>query len=129
MTHTTVSIDLLGWVAAALSAGVVLLLLPAQPVVAAPAGELDFARGVEHLRAGQVPPAYGRFILAATAGHPQAARHALQICLRGLELYGKDLDCTLQDVEDWARTAGVPVPTFQARTYPPKADTRRVSSR
>lgn len=80
------------------------------------------ARAVESYRMGRVSEAYGRFIQLANAGHPPAARIALWMCEQGPDLFGKDWDCTPEEVEDWASLAQVPLPSIGARTYPAKAE-------
>lgn len=75
------------------------------------------ANAVESFRTGRFPEAYGRFIALAEAGHPASARYALLMCQHGLELFGKDWDCSPQEVEDWARLAGMPAPYIGPRYY------------
>lgn len=43
------------------------------------------------------------------------------MCEQGPELFGKDWDCTPDEVTDWASLARVPVPHIGPRTYPPMA--------
>jgi hypothetical protein len=81
------------------------------------------AKAVEMFRQGRFPEAYGRFIELANAGHPASARYALWMCEQGPALFGKEWDCAPHEVEDWARLAGVPVPSIVAG---PSPATRRV---
>ena len=95
----------------------------AQAAQASPADRLH-AKAAEMFRQGRFPEAYGRFIELANAGHPASARYALWMCEQGPALFGKEWDCAPHEVEDWARLAGVPVPSLVAG---PSAATRRVS--
>jgi hypothetical protein len=80
------------------------------------------AKAVESFRQGRVSEAYGRFVQLANAGHLPAARIALWMCEHGFELFGKDWDCTPDEVGDWAALARVPVPSIGPRTYPATAE-------
>jgi hypothetical protein len=94
----------------------------APPVAGAqPAADRLHAHAVESFRQGRFPEAYGRFIDLANVGHAQSARYALWMCENGMLLFGKDWDCAPQEVEDWARTAGVAKPLIS----PPKYETPR----
>lgn len=86
---------------------------------AAPADPLDrlHAEGVAQFRAGRFSAAYGRFVGLADIGHKPSAHFALWMCQHGLELFGKDWDCTGEQLGDWAQLAGVPAPLLQPRLY------------
>lgn len=81
-------------------------------------GDQLYARALAAFRAGRFPEAYGRFVGLAEAGHPASARYALLMCEHGLALFGKDWDCAPQEIEDWARAAGVPAPRIGPQSYP-----------
>lgn len=87
------------------------------------------AQAVESFRSGRFPEAYGRFVSLAEAGHPASARYALWMCEHGMELFGKDWDCSQSQVDDWAGAAGVVAPTIGPRLYattpPPHPTARR----
>ena len=95
----------------------------AAPAVAAPPSHADrlHAQAVESFRNGRFPEAYGRFLVLAEAGHPASARYALWMCEHGLELFGRDWDCTPDEIQTWARAAGVVAPIIGARQYAPTA--------
>ena len=86
---------------------------------AAPAthAERMHAKALELLRQGHVSQAYGRFVDLANAGHGPSARYALWMCTQGPEVFGKDWNCAVYEVEDWARLAGVAAPRLAARQY------------
>lgn len=65
--------------------------------------------------------AYGRFINLADAGHAPAAHLAMLMCQRGPELFGRDWDCSPEQLQDWARTAGVAAPAMRVQSYGRKA--------
>lgn len=97
------------------------------------------AEGVEWFRAARFPAAYGRFVALAEVGHEASARHAMWMCLHGPELFGREWDCTGEQLEDWSRLAGVPTPPLRMRHYgrtviggadrPPTAAPRRPAAR
>lgn len=75
------------------------------------------ANAVASFQVGRFSEAYGRFISLADAGHPASASYALWMCEHGLELFGKDWDCTGEQLQDWAQLVGAPVPPLKARHY------------
>lgn len=91
-------------------------------VAAAPAVETTpradrlHAQAVESFRSGRYPEAYGRFVALADAGHGASARNALWMCLHGPTLFGRDWDCSPQQVEAWAATPDAQAP--RPPTYP-----------
>jgi hypothetical protein len=88
----------------------VLLLLPGNSPAATPAptyAERMHARALESFRTGRFPEAYGRFVELANLGHRASARYALWMCEQGLPLFGKDWDCSQQEIDDWAASVGV----------------------
>jgi hypothetical protein len=98
----------------------VLGVLTASPVTAQTRPSLAerlHAQAVESFRIGRFPEAYGRFVSLAEAGHPASARYALWMCVHGMELFGKDWDCSQSQVDDWARTAGAVAPIIGPRLY------------
>jgi hypothetical protein len=86
-------------------------------------------QAVQSFREGRFPEAYGRFVALANAGHPASARHALWMCEFGLELFGRDWDCAPEEVQAWARTAGVVAPAIGMRHYPPTPGARVAARR
>ena len=80
--------------------------------------ERAHARALDSFRQGRFPEAYGRFVALAEAGHGASARYALLMCEQGPALFGKDWDCGPEQVQDWARAAGVAAPRVVARIYP-----------
>jgi hypothetical protein len=92
------------------------LALAVVDAAAAPRGEpvtladRQHAQAVESFRIGRYPEAYGRFVALADAGHGAAARKALWMCLYGPTLFGRDWDCSPQQVEAWAATPDAQVP-------------------
>ena len=78
------------------------------------------ANALDSFRQGRFSEAYGRFIALASGGHPASARYALWMCEQGPALFGKDWDCTQDDVDDWAGAAGVHPPRVLPRSYPPQ---------
>jgi hypothetical protein len=87
------------------------------------------ARAVESFRVGRFPEAYGRFVALADAGHAPSARYALWMCEQGLALFGKDWDCTPQQVADWAKTAGVLAPQIELHSYAAPAPAKAANKR
>lgn len=83
--------------------------------------EIAHAQAVDSFRRARFSEAYGRFIQLADAGHAPAARLALWMCEQGPELFGKDWDCTPDEVADWASLARVPMPQIGPRSYPSTA--------
>lgn len=75
------------------------------------------ADGVEQFRAARFSAAYGRFVELADVRHEPSAHYALWMCLHGLELFGKDWDCTGEQLQDWSQLVGVPTPPLLARHY------------
>jgi hypothetical protein len=73
--------------------------------------------GVAEFRMGRFSAAYGRFVRSADLGHQPSAQYALWMCRHGLELFGKDWDCTGEQLHDWAQLLGVPAPPLVARHY------------
>jgi hypothetical protein len=104
--------------AAWLIALAVLVLCPPRTALALSPAQRVHAQAVESFRLGRFPEAYGRFVQLANAGHPPAASMALWMCGQGPELFGKDWDCTPDEIADWAALAQVPVPPIGPRTYP-----------
>jgi hypothetical protein len=96
----------------------VLALCPPRAALALPPAQRLHAQAVESFRHGRFPEAYGRFVQLANAGHAPAARTALWMCEQGPDLFGKDWDCTPDEIADWAALAQVPVPRIGPRTYP-----------
>lgn len=104
--------DSLDWSAALptlLGAAAMALLMTGTPLAASPPSHAErmHALALESFRAGRFPEAYGRFIALAQIGHPASARYALWMCEHGLPLFGKNWDCSQEEVEDWARAARV----------------------
>jgi hypothetical protein len=95
--------------------------LTAQAGPAASHAEQAHARALDSFRQGRFPEAYGRFVALADAGHGGSARFALLMCEQGPALFGKDWDCGPEQVQDWARAAGVAAPRVVARLYPAAA--------
>jgi hypothetical protein len=95
------------------------LAVGAGAALAAPADPLDrlHAEGVAQFRAARFSAAYGRFVGLADVGHKPSAHIAIWMCQNGLELFGKDWDCTGEQLGDWAQVAGVPAPVLQPRLY------------
>lgn len=95
------------------------LAICASAAPAAPADPLDrlHAEGVAQFRVGRFSAAYGRFVELADIGHKPSAHFALWMCQHGLELFGKDWDCSGEQLGDWAQLAGLPAPVLQARHY------------
>ncbi|HZF81450.1 MAG TPA: hypothetical protein VEZ89_16865 [Rubrivivax sp.] len=73
--------------------------------------------GVAEFRVARFSAAYGRFVRSADLGHPPSAHYALWMCRNGWELFGKDWDCTGEQLHDWAQLIGVPTPPLVARHY------------
>ncbi len=78
-----------------------------QPITLA---DRQHAKAVESFRSGRYAEAYGRFVALADAGHGAAARQALWMCLNGTTLFGRDWDCSPQQVEAWAATPDARAP-------------------
>lgn len=76
-----------------------------------------YAAAVESFRGARYPEAFGRFVRLADAGHAKSAGIALWMWQQGPELFGKDWDCSPDQLEDWSRLAGVPTPPMQPRLY------------
>jgi hypothetical protein len=87
------------------------------------------ANAVESFRSGRFSEAYGRFVALADAGHAASARYALWMCEHGLELFGKDWDCSPQEVQEWAQAAGVAAPAIGPRSYVAARSTRQAARR
>jgi hypothetical protein len=75
------------------------------------------AAAVDSFRKARFPEAFGRFVALADAGHAPSAGIALWMWQQGPDLFGKDWDCTPEQLEDWSRLAGVPTPPMQPRLY------------
>lgn len=90
---------------------------PAHAVKSANRAEQLLAAAVDSFRKARFPEAFGRFVALADAGHAQSAGIALWMWQQGPELFGKDWDCSPDQLEDWSRLAGVPTPPMQARLY------------
>ncbi len=104
--------DSTGWSAALaplLSAAAMALLTTSTALAASPPSHAErmHALALESFRAGRFPEAYGRFIALAQIGHPASARYALWMCEQGLPLFGKNWDCSQDEVADWADAARV----------------------
>lgn len=86
---------------------------------AAPPGLADrlHASAVGSFRQARFPEAYGRFVALADAGHAPASATAIWMCQHGLELFGKDWDCSGEHLQDWAALAGVSTPELRPRLY------------
>ena len=122
MTRPQVETPHTGKLLAALLVLPPLFLLHPSTAQAGPAGshaERAHARALDSFRQGRFPEAYGRFVELADAGHGASARFALLMCDQGPALFGKDWDCGPEQVQDWARAAGVAAPRVVARAYPP----------
>jgi hypothetical protein len=87
--------------------------------------EQAHAQAVLLFRQARFAEAYGRFILLADAGHGPSARHALWMCEQGPALFGKDWDCSPEQVADWARAGGVMAPAIGPRLYATSGPRRR----
>ena len=81
-------------------------------------GEQLHANALGSFRQARFSEAYGRFSGLADAGHAPAAAMALWMYLNGPPVFGKDWDCTQDQLAAWAQLARQPVPTMVARTYP-----------
>lgn len=79
--------------------------------------EQQHATAIDSFRKARFSEAYGRFIALADAGHAQSAGIALWMWQHGPELFGKDWDCSPEQLADWSRLAGVPTPPMKARHY------------
>jgi len=75
------------------------------------------AGALRSLREGRLPEAYGRLAALADAGHAPAARLAMLMCTEGPERFGRDWDCSGEQLQDWAALVGVRAPVLQARQY------------
>jgi hypothetical protein len=109
-----------------------LLALASTPSEATPGGtyaDRAHTRAVESFRVGRFPEAYGRFVALAEAGHAPSARYALWMCEQGPTLFGKDWDCSPQQVADWAKAAGVSPPRIEAHSYAAPAPARAANKR
>ncbi len=82
-------------------------------------GEQLHAQALGSFRQARFSEAYGRFSGLADAGHAPAAAMALWMYANGLPVFGKDWDCTQDQLTAWAQLARQPVPTLVARIYPP----------
>jgi hypothetical protein len=69
------------------------------------------------LAQGRPSAAYGQLIRLAEAGHAAAARMAIAMCEHGPEVWGRDWDCTPDELADWARAAGMAAPVLEPRRY------------
>ena len=85
------------------------------------AAERLHANAVASFRQARFPEAYGRLTALADAGHAPSARIALWMYLNGPGLFGKDWDCTQEQLTAWAQLAGEPVPVMVAQSYPQPA--------
>ena len=74
------------------------------------------AKAVDSFRRARFPEAYGRFIALAAVGHAPSARVALWMCEQGPELFGRDWDCTPDEVTEWTLLARAPAPQIGSRT-------------
>jgi hypothetical protein len=79
------------------------------------------ADGVAEFRVARFSAAYGRFVRSADLGHEPSAQYALWMCLHGFNLFGKDWDCTGEQLQDWAQLIGVPAPPLLARHDRPQS--------
>jgi hypothetical protein len=95
-----------------------LALYPSGSALAVSAQQRAYAHAVESFQQGRFPEAYGRFVQLANAGHAPAARVALWMCEQGPDLFGKDWDCSPDEVLDWAALARVQAPSIGPRSYP-----------
>lgn len=87
----------------------------ATPVPAHVAERLH-ADALASFRAARFPEAYGRLIRLANAGHAPSARLVLWMFANGATVFGNDWDSSPEQLEDWARTAGQPVPVTTAHS-------------
>jgi hypothetical protein len=109
-----------------------LLALASAATVASPGSnyaDRAHARAVESFRVGRFPEAYGRFVALAEAGHAPSARYALWMCEQGPALFGKDWDCTPQQISDWAKSAGVLAPQIEIHSYAASAPAKAAKKR
>ncbi|HNT40356.1 MAG TPA: hypothetical protein PKO45_14665 [Rubrivivax sp.] len=83
------------------------------------AADRAHAQALSLLAEGRPSAAYGRLIELANGGHAASARLSLTMCLHGPELWGRDWDCSEDDVARWAQAAGVAAPTLAPRSYRP----------
>jgi hypothetical protein len=81
-------------------------------------GEQLHAHALASFREARFSEAYGRFSGLADAGHAPAAAVALWMYLNGPLVFGKDWDCTQEQLTAWAQLARQPVPTMVGQTYP-----------
>ena len=86
-------------------------------------GEQLHAQAVDRFRLGRFPEAYGRFVELANAGHPPSARVALWMCEQGPSLFGRDWDCTPEEVADWSALIRRPIPGHAQSTLHPAVST------
>jgi hypothetical protein len=70
----------------------------------------DFTEALGLYRAGRFSAAYGRFVVLAAAGQPDAARFALQMLRHGAELYGTEWTAAPSQVAAWERLVGAAAP-------------------
>ncbi len=76
------------------------------------------AHALTSFRQARFSEAYGRFSGLADAGHAPAAAMALWMYVNDPVVFGKDWDCTQEQLTAWAQLAGQPVPTMVARRTP-----------
>jgi hypothetical protein len=90
---------------------------PAHAAKATNRAEQLYAAAVDSFRGARYPEAFGRFVALADAGHAKSAGIALWMWQQGPELFGKDWDCSPDQLDDWSRLAGVPTPPMPPRHY------------
>lgn len=72
------------------------------------------AQAVLSFQHGRYAEAYGRFMALADAGHAPAAEVALFMYANGRTLFGSQWDVSPDQLAEWARLVGRPVPQMVA---------------
>jgi len=107
------------------AAGVLFCLCLAGVAVAAPpASEREFVQAMAAHRKGDMSGAYGRLVVLANEGDPDAARIALFMHRYGPLLYRSTWDAQADDLESWAQVASFPMGRPEPVFVPTKAAAR-----
>lgn len=81
---------------------------------AATAAQQLHAQAALSFQHGRYAEAYGRFMALADAGHAPAAEVALFMYANGRTLFGSQWDVSPDQLAEWARLVGRPVPEMVA---------------